>query len=55
VLKWIITLLHAYLWVVTKVTGGKCKVNCETLWWPTKLVELGIMHLEKFASALRLR
>jgi hypothetical protein len=54
VIKRIITLLRAYLWVsCDKVTGGKCKVNWDKGCRPTKLCGLSILHLEKIATALR--
>ena len=56
VMKRITTLLRAYLWIgCDKVIGGKHKVNWETVLHATNLGGLGVMHLEKFATTLRLR
>jgi hypothetical protein len=52
----IVALLRAYLWEgCDKVSRGKCKVNWEKVFRLTKLGCLAILHLEKFATALRLR
>jgi hypothetical protein len=55
-LKYINKLERAFVWAAKdSTTEAKCKVNWEILCCPKTYGGLGILHLGKFATALRLR
>jgi hypothetical protein len=55
-LKEIDNLRKSFLWAGSeKLTGAKCKVNWPRSTRPTESGDLGILHLQNFARALRLR
>jgi hypothetical protein len=55
-LKYINKVEHAFLWAAKDTTtGAKCKVNWEAMCHPKALGVLGVLHMDKFVTALRLR
>jgi hypothetical protein len=55
-LKIINKLERAFIWAAKESTSGaKCKINREVVCCPNCYGSLGVLHLEKFTTALRLR
>jgi hypothetical protein len=56
ILKAMTKLERAFVWAASdKVSGGKCKVKWEVVCSPKNMGGLGILDLEKFGKALRVR
>jgi hypothetical protein len=56
ILKAIFKLECAYIWTISdKVSGAKCKVKWDVVCAPKNMGGLGILDLDKFGRALRLR
>jgi hypothetical protein len=56
ILKAIFKLERAFLWAASdKVSGGKCKVKWDIVYSPKNMGVLGILDLDKFGRAVRLR
>jgi hypothetical protein len=55
-LKYINKVEHTFLWVKkVTTTGAKCKVHWEAMLHPEAFRGFGVLHMENFATALRLR